>query len=100
MSEKVLHKSLPKLRFRFLLLVTVASVFLAACYPVTRSYGVVKDGQGQPIADATVTIGGKSVKPEEQKTKPDGMYNFGDIEIISHQDPIEIYLTVQKKRIL
>ncbi len=33
----------------------------------------------------------------EQRTKGDGTFDFGNIFIISHQDPIEIELTVEKE---
>ena len=98
MSEKVLHDLSTAKKWRvFLILVVITSVFLAGCYPVTRSKGVIRDPQGQPVANATVKIAGKSAKPEELKTPPDGTFDFGDIEIISHQDPIEIELTVEKE---
>lgn len=75
----------------------ITSIFLVACYPVTRSKGVVKDQQGRPIVNATVKIGGKSVTPEELKTKSDGTFDFDDIQISSHQYPIEIELIVEKE---
>lgn len=81
----------------FLLLAIIACLFLAACYPVTRSKGVVKDEQGQAIVEATVKIGGKSAKPEALKTKIDGSFDFDTVELISHQHPIEIELTVEKE---
>ena len=98
MSEKVLHELFTTKKLKiFLLLAIITSVFLAACYPVTRSKGVVKDEHGQPVVNATVKIGGRSAKPEELKTKFDGTFDFGDIMIISHQYPIEIGLTVEKE---
>jgi hypothetical protein len=97
MSEKVLHKSLAASKLKFLLFSVITGALLTACYPITRSKGMVKTEQGQPVADATVKIQGKSAKPEELKTKSDGTFDFGDIEIVSHQHPIEIELTVEKE---
>jgi len=78
------------------LLLVIAGVFLSACYPMTRSKGVVKDEQGLPVAEATVRIGGQSAKPEMLITQSDGSFDFGEIEIISHQEPIDIELLVEK----
>lgn len=98
MSEKGLLELWPTKRFRpWLILAVITSVFLVGCYPITRSKGVVKDEQGQLVAHAMVKISGKSAKPKELQTQLDGTFDFGAIEIISYQDPIEITLTVEKE---
>ena len=98
MSGKGLLESGATKQFRLcLLFAAIMSILLAGCYPITRSKGVVKDEQGQPVAHATVKISGTSAKPEELQTQPDGTFDFGTVEVISHQDPIEIKLTVEKE---
>ncbi len=83
--------------FASLLSCVAICALLIACYPVTRSKGVIRDEQGFPVANAIVRIGGRSAKSEKLITKPDGVFDFGDIKITSHQEPIEIELTVEKE---
>lgn len=85
-----------KLRTFVFFAILAATIFLSACYPVTRSKGKVVDAQGLPVAEATVRIGGKSAKPKELKTNADGTFDFGEIELVSHQEPIEIELSAEK----
>lgn len=96
MSEKALLKLLLSSRLRLVFFLVLICAALTACYPATQSEGTVKDDQGQPVADATVRIDGKSAKSETVKTNQDGKFDFSEVEIVSHQNPIEIQLTVEK----
>lgn len=93
----MLNARLDKLRVPAFLTILAATFFLSACYPVTRSKGKVIDDQGLPVAETTVKIGGKSAKPVELKTNSDGTFDFGEIRVISYQEPIEIELSVEKE---
>lgn len=93
----MLNESFKKCRVRAFFLVALTTFFLAACYPVTRSKGKVTDIESRPIAGAKVKITGKSAHAEELKTGADGVFDFEEVEIISHQEPIEIELIVEKE---
>lgn len=80
-----------------LLFIILAVGVLSACYPVTRSKGMVKNESGQPVAGAVVRIGGKSAKPAETKTDAGGAFDLGEVAIMSHENPMEIKLTVEKE---
>lgn len=97
MLEKGLHKLSDNVQYRVFIFLAFISIFLTACYPVTRAKGVVKNVQGQPVADAVVKIGGKSAASAETKSGADGTFDFGEVKINSHENPMEIELTVEKE---
>lgn len=96
MSEKELHKTFAAAKYKILFIILAVGL-LSACYPVTRSKGVVKNELGQPIAGATVKIGGKSAKSAATETNADGSFEFGEVAISSHENPMIITLTVEKE---
>jgi hypothetical protein len=76
----VLLKAFQKSSF---LLLVFTILFLSACEAATRAAGSVKDKTGQQIAGVTVIMesnaseaNGGFRKESEQKTMPDGTYNF------------------------
>jgi hypothetical protein len=91
------HKMCVKFSFiKNTLAILSLCLFLFGCSPVTKASGSVTDKNGNPIESAKIEIKGKSVKNNFFLTKTDGLYDFGEVEIVSHENPIEITLTVSK----
>lgn len=88
-----------RVRPSFLNKIIVALFFcllLLACSPVTTVSGSVIDKSGNPLEGVKAEIKGKSAKNDVYLTKSDGLYDFGEVNIVSHENPIEITLTVSK----
>jgi hypothetical protein len=79
--------------------VLICSVFLIACYPVTRASGIIYDENNVPLAMVKLKIEGKSVFPESKKeiiTSADGKYDFGEVQL-STENPIEANLIISRE---
>ncbi len=79
-----------------ILAISFLSLLFLSCSPVTKASGSIIDETGNPLEGVQVEIKGKSAKADVFLTKSDGLYDFGEVEIMSHATPIEITLTVSK----
>lgn len=76
----ILFESIKK---SFVLWLVFFALFFSACEAATQVRGQVKDSAGKQLENVTVVMetngnssNGELKKKDEQKTKPDGTYNF------------------------